>query len=55
MHYKTPIILDSDAHIAEDAGNHRRAHKLLQELVVNTSIEKLAAYIPAVLKRDEEE
>lgn len=61
MHYKTPIILDSDAHIAEDAGNHRRAHKLLQELnfpeelVVNTSIEKLAAYIPAVLKQDEEE
>ena len=46
---------------AEDAGNHRRAHKLLQELnfpeelVVNTSIEKLAAYIPAVLKQDEEE
>lgn len=39
----------------------RRAHKLLQELnfpeelVVNTSIEKLAAYIPAVLKQDEEE
>ena len=61
MHYGTPIILDSDAHIAEDAGNHRRAHKLLQELnfpeelVVNTSIEKLAAYIPAVLKQDEEE
>ena len=61
MHYKTPIILDSDAHIAEDTGNHRRAHKLLQELnfpeelVVNTSIEKLAAYIPAVLKQDEEE
>ena len=61
MHYGTSIVLDSDAHIAEDAGNHRRAHKLLQELnfpeelVVNTSIEKLAAYIPAVLEQDEPE
>lgn len=60
MHYHTPIIIDSDAHIAEDAGNHKRAHHLLEELhfpeelIVNTSEEKLIPYIPALLEQDEE-
>ena len=50
--YKVPIIIDSDAHIIMDVGNHDRAHELLEEiqfpeeLVVNTSIEKAASFIP---------
>lgn len=50
--YGQPIIIDSDAHIAPDVGNHTEAHKLIeetgfpQELVVNTSLDKLGAYIP---------
>lgn len=53
-HYQTPIVIDSDAHCEADVGNHDRAHKLLaeidfpEELVVNTSIRKAAAYIPAL-------
>lgn len=52
MEYSQPIIINSDAHIAMDAGNHADAHKLLEEtgfpeeLVVNTSLDKLGAYIP---------
>lgn len=48
------VILSSDAHVANDVGNHRLAHELLEEihfpeeLVVNTSLEKVAAYIPTV-------
>ena len=51
-HYEQPVIINSDAHIAVDVGNHRYAHALLEELnfpeelVVNTSLEKLALYLP---------
>lgn len=54
IHYQTSVILNSDAHIAADVGNHQAAHVLLadmnfpEELVVNTSIEKLKKYIPVV-------
>lgn len=49
---EVPVILGSDAHVAADIGNHERALKLLEELdfpeelVVNTSPEKLLPYIP---------
>lgn len=47
IHYQTSVIINSDAHIAADVGNHQAAHVLLaEELVVNTSIEKLKKYIP---------
>lgn len=52
--YQVPVILDSDAHSEADVGNHSRAHELLkeiefpEELVVNSSIEKAAAFIPAL-------
>lgn len=51
--YKASIVLDSDAHIEADVGNHHRAVKLLEEigfpeeLIVNSSLERLASYIPA--------
>ncbi|MCD8082693.1 MAG: phosphatase [Clostridiales bacterium] len=50
--YQAPIIIDSDAHCACDVAEHSRAHELLQEidfpedLVVNSSFEKAAAYLP---------
>lgn len=50
--YRTPVIVNSDAHCAVDAGNHRHAIALLEELefpeelIVNTSLEKLFPYIP---------
>ncbi len=52
-HYRTPVIVNSDAHCEADSGNHASAYALLeeldfpQELVVNTSLELLSAYIPA--------
>lgn len=52
--YEVPIILNSDAHCETDVGNHARAHMLLEEidfpeeLVVNTSIEKAAEFIPTL-------
>lgn len=52
--YEAPIILNSDAHCEADVGNHVRAHALLEEikfpeeLVVNSSIEKAAEFIPAL-------
>lgn len=52
--YQVPIIIDSDAHSEADVGNHARAHELLaeiefpEELVVNTSLEKAASFIPAL-------
>lgn len=52
-HYHTHIVINSDAHVEADVGNHVRAHQLLDELdfpedlIVNTSIEKLAAFLPA--------
>lgn len=52
--YKTSVIIDSDAHCEVDVGNHSRAHELLaeldfpEELIVNSSIEKAAEYIPTL-------
>ena len=54
--HKTSIVLDSDAHCEADVGNHSRAYDLLkevdfpEELVVNTSLEKAASYIPCLAK-----
>lgn len=54
MKYQTPVIISSDAHIEADIGNHDRGWELLdeigfpQELIVNTSPEKLVSYIPAL-------
>ena len=54
--YKVSVIMDSDAHSDADVGNHTRAQALLdeigfpEELVVNTSIEKAAEYIPYLHK-----
>lgn len=51
-HYQTPIIIDSDAHIEADVGNHVRALALLkeidfpEELIINNSIDKLIPFIP---------
>lgn len=53
-HYQVPIIINSDAHIECSVGDHIRAHAMLEELafpeelIVNTSIEKLIPYIPAL-------
>lgn len=50
--YHVPVVLGSDAHCEVDVGNHRYAHALLDEigfpgeLVVNSSLEAAAAYIP---------
>ena len=50
--HRVSVILDSDAHSDADVGNHIRAWELLheidfpEELVVNSSIEKAAQYIP---------
>lgn len=52
--HKASIIIDSDAHCEADVGNHSRAHCLLeeigfpQELIVNSSIEKAAGFIPCL-------
>ena len=54
VHYQTPIVIGSDAHMASDVGNHAAAHALLEEaqfpeeLIVNTSVEKLIPYIPSL-------
>lgn len=50
--HQVPVILNSDAHVEADVGNHERAWQLLNEinfpdeLVVNSSLEKLASFIP---------
>jgi putative hydrolase len=50
--YQASIIVDSDAHCEVDVGNHSAAHRLLeevqfpQELIVNDSLKKAAAFIP---------
>lgn len=50
--YKASIIINSDAHIEADVGNHVYAQELLnelsfpQELIVNSSIDRLLPYIP---------
>lgn len=52
IHYQTTIILGSDAHCECDVKNHALGISLLEELqfpeelIVNTSMEKLAAFIP---------
>lgn len=54
MHYQTPIIINSDAHVASDVGRHDAAWKLIEEmnfpeeLIMNTSEEKLIPYIPSL-------
>ena len=54
VHYGTPVIMGSDAHVAADVGNHAGCIALLEELhfpeelVINTSVEKLIPYIPAL-------
>jgi putative hydrolase len=51
-HYRTNIILDSDAHVEADVGNHERAWELIkevdfpEELIVNSSLERLIPFIP---------
>ncbi len=55
-HYQVPVILDSDAHCEVDVGNHSRVHSLLEEigfpeeLIVNNSLSKAAAFIPSLKK-----
>ncbi|MDO4268416.1 MAG: phosphatase [Eubacteriales bacterium] len=50
--HQVSVIIDSDAHCEADVGNHARAHALLEEigfpeeLVVNSSIERAAGFIP---------
>lgn len=52
--YKIPIIIGSDAHFETDVANHRYAWELLEreqfpeELIVNTSVDKLKPYIPVL-------
>lgn len=49
--HQTELIIDSDAHIADDVGNHKYVHELLdnlnfpEELIVNTSVDKFKKYI----------
>ena len=56
MEEEVPIIVNSDAHIESDVGNHDRAYALLEELsfpeelVVNTDLSLLLPYVPK-LKR----
>lgn len=50
--YKTSIIIDSDAHIESDVGNHAFAWEVVretgfpEELIVNSSLDRLLPYIP---------
>ena len=54
--YQVPIIMNSDAHCEVDVGNHARAHSILEEvqfpeaLVVNSSLEKAASFLPTLQK-----
>jgi putative hydrolase len=56
-HYGTSIIINSDAHVEADVGNHQYAHELLaschfpEELIVNTSFDRAAEYLPVLQKR----
>lgn len=49
--YGQPVVIGSDAHVEEDVGNFAYAGKLIaeagfpEELVINTSLEKLYAYL----------
>ncbi len=59
-HYHVSIIIGSDAHCEIDVGNHVQALALLkeanfpEELVINTSIQKLIPYIPVLQDFQEE-
>lgn len=50
--YRTSVILDSDAHMETDVGNHSRVWELIreldfpEELIVNSSMDRLLPYIP---------
>lgn len=50
--YKASVIIDSDAHIEADVGNHRLAWELIketgfpEELIVNSSLDRLLPYLP---------
>ncbi len=50
--YRASIIIDSDAHIEADIGNHRQALEVIrevdfpEELIVNSSLERLLPYLP---------
>ena len=52
VEYKQPVIIGSDAHIEEDVAEFGYALDLLkrvnfpEELVVNTSVDKLLEYAP---------
>lgn len=49
--YQTDLIIDSDAHISYDVGNHIYIHEILDEvsfpesLIVNTSVDKFKQFI----------
>ena len=51
-HYKTSVIVNSDAHVEADVANHAKAWELIEEmhfpeeLVVNSSLDKLLPFIP---------
>lgn len=50
--YRTSIIINSDAHVEADVGNHLKAWELIkeinfpEELIVNSSMERLLPFIP---------
>lgn len=50
--YEVSIVINSDAHVEGDVGNHARAWELTrelafpEELIVNSSIERILPYIP---------
>lgn len=51
MEYEAPVIVNSDAHVDQLVGRHKEAYSLMEEmhfpedLVVNTSVEKLKKYL----------
>ncbi|HIX14594.1 MAG TPA: phosphatase [Candidatus Hungatella pullicola] len=57
--YKTSIIIDSDAHVETDVGNHQRAWDLIreiefpEELIVNSSLDKLLSFIPKLEEKND--
>ncbi len=59
--YEVPVLMGSDAHYEGDVGNHQYARRLLEELdypeelIVNTSVKRLARYIPALARQLTEE
>ena len=56
-HYGASVIMGSDAHCEADAGNHRYAIELLEELqfpeelIVNTSLDRAASFLPCLAAR----